>query len=1206
MDSIGIAQINLQHSKVASSNLRRLLTVMHSKIFLIQEPYFFRGVQGLDLEWGHVHVEGGGIRSRACIYTRKDVNAMKLQQFCTPDMVTVQVRVMKDRRTFKFICCSLYLPYDAPVQSAALTELLEYCRKFRISFLIGCDANAHNVIWGSSNTNERGIDLMELISVNNLFILNRGNRPTFCNSVREEVIDLTLCSDDLATDISNWEVWQEESHSDHRYIRFDIGGVQERPIFRRNVRQTDWCAFREKLTVSLETWDIPSMDVQGLETAAQSLSGNIRRAFEDSCPLKLVNFGPKSVTWNGRLEHLRRVSRRAWNRRRNYPEAYLVARRKYKAALKEVEVKTFRTLCSDVSSEGELSRLNKIFSKSGEFQAGSLRKPCGDYANDETEVLDLLMSKHFPGCFMRSEVTPVPVLRHSNFSRAEFDMACNMFSKDSITWAINSFKPFKSPGPDTIQPVMLQEGVNLLVSPMKMLFSLSLALGHVPEAWRAVRVTFIPKPGKASYEDAKSFRPISLASFIVKTMERVLDNYIRTVCLSNSPIQRTQHAYMKGKSTITAVHTLSSTIEGTFEQKQFCLAAFLDVEGAFDNTSYLVIGAALRNHSVSPVIVEWVIGMLKNRVLSADLRGVTENRIPARGCPQGGVLSPLLWILVADSLLKRLSDLGFESIGYADDFVILSKGRFATTVYDRMQVALKAVEEWCCKTELSVNPSKTVLVLFTKNRNLQGVRDLVLFDSNLSTSSEVKYLGLVFDSKLNWNQHLSNRIQKACRIYGQCRKFFGLSWGLKPKYIYWMYSMLIVPYLMYGCAVWWQRGEVGVFRSQLNHLQRMCCLGVTGALTTTPTAALEAILNILPLHILAEKIARATSYKLAVTGEWHTRYNCGHSTVWMRQTQEEPLLLAPCDYIPRVTVLDRKFSVIIPSREECETIIHSFEENDNFIFYTDGSVTNSGSGAGIFCERLQLNSFFSLGNYTTILQAEIFAITVCIQKCIELLLVGKPICICSDSQAALRALQSYSVTSVSILECIKLLNRMSAVELVTLLWIPAHSGFRGNAIADNLAKQGSSSAFTGPEPCLALPVSWFKIRNDQWAKKQHLDYWTTLPTCRDTKLYIQEPSDNIADYLFNLSKSHLRILVRGLTGHCRFNHHMFKLGISNECICPMCGSDFDTPYHLLCLCPRFAMDRHELFGDYVLNANEYRSLNIKEILNFFLNSGRDF
>ena len=137
---------------------------------------------------------------------------------------------------------------------------------------------------------------------------------------------------------------------------------------------------------------------------------------------------------------------------------------------------------------------------------------------------------------------------------------------------------------------------------------------------------------------------------------------------------------------------------------------------------------------------------------------------------------------------------------------------------------------------------------------------------------------------------------------------------------------------------------------------------------------------------------------LALIGEWNTNYTCGHFSIWLRSFQkEEPLLLAPCDYIPRVTVLDRKFSVVIPTREECETIIRSFEANDNIIFYTDGSVTTSGSGAGVYCERLQINSFFTLGIYTSILQAEVFAITMCIQKCLELLHVGKPICICSDS-----------------------------------------------------------------------------------------------------------------------------------------------------------------------------------------------------------------
>jgi retron-type reverse transcriptase len=50
------------------------------------------------------------------------------------------------------------------------------------------------------------------------------------------------------------------------------------------------------------------------------------------------------------------------------------------------------------------------------------------------------------------------------------------------------------------------------------------------------------------------------------------------------------------------------------------------------------------------------------------------------GCPQGRVLSPLLWNLVVDRLLVETSDLGFSTFGYADDIVIIVQGRFAHTV----------------------------------------------------------------------------------------------------------------------------------------------------------------------------------------------------------------------------------------------------------------------------------------------------------------------------------------------------------------------------------------------------------------------------------------------------------------------------------------------------------------------------------------------
>jgi hypothetical protein len=48
-----------------------------------------------------------------------------------------------------------------------------------------------------------------------------------------------------------------------------------------------------------------------------------------------------------------------------------------------------------------------------------------------------------------------------------------------------------------------------------------------------------------------------------------------------------------------------------------------------------------------------------------------------RGCPQGGVLSPLLWILASDGFIKLLVEENFHVEGFADDFVISVRGKFS-------------------------------------------------------------------------------------------------------------------------------------------------------------------------------------------------------------------------------------------------------------------------------------------------------------------------------------------------------------------------------------------------------------------------------------------------------------------------------------------------------------------------------------------------
>jgi hypothetical protein len=66
-------------------------------------------------------------------------------------------------------------------------------------------------------------------------------------------------------------------------------------------------------------------------------------------------------------------------------------------------------------------------------------------------------------------------------------------------------KPFKLVGGDEIVPAQLQQGIDHLASHLCCLFRACLAKGCIPKAWRQVKMTFIHKPKKANYIEAKAY-----------------------------------------------------------------------------------------------------------------------------------------------------------------------------------------------------------------------------------------------------------------------------------------------------------------------------------------------------------------------------------------------------------------------------------------------------------------------------------------------------------------------------------------------------------------------------------------------------------------------------------------------------------------------------------------------------------------------------
>jgi hypothetical protein len=173
----------------------------------------------------------------------------------------------------------------------------------------------------------------------------------------------------------------------------------------------------------------------------------------------------------------------------------------------------------------------------------------------------------------------------------------------------------------------------------------------VPAVWKCVRVVFIPEPGQNSYTEAKAFRSLSLSSFLLKVMEKLLEKHFRETCLIERPLHLNQHAYQSGRSYELALHQLVLQIEKSLNNKKIALGAFLDIEGASDNTSLQSMILAASNHGTDNTCCRWLKAILKSRQVQATMFNETLQVSMAKGYPQGGVLSPLLWDLANDDLL---------------------------------------------------------------------------------------------------------------------------------------------------------------------------------------------------------------------------------------------------------------------------------------------------------------------------------------------------------------------------------------------------------------------------------------------------------------------------------------------------------------------------------------------------------------------------
>lgn len=374
---------------------------------------------------------------------------------------------------------------------------------------------------------------------------------------------------------------------------------------------------------------------------------------------------------------------------------------------------------------------------------------------------------------------------------------------------IKSLKCSKSAGIDEISSSLLRDCAAELTAPLVHLINFSFVSGKFPSSLKlAVIKPFYKKKG--SRNECNNYRPISILSSFSKVLEKVFLRRLDTFLSSHNIIHVNQFGFRSNSSTLHAVFSLVTEISRSLDRRDDVFGLFLDLSKAFDMVNHHLLLQRLEGFGIRGVSLDWISSYLLQRRQMVEIpflddtgclgTQLSDQLIVKSGVPQGSVLGPILFLLYINDLPSSVCD--SRMCLFADDTALVASDPVRPELEIKAFMEGSSVLQWLKDNYLHLNTGKTKLIEFCIRENSSNESDSLAFlldEFEINFSSEVCYLGITLDHKLNFTGHVNKTSSKLNSGIFLLRRLscFGNTEILLAAYYGYIY-----PFLSYGIPIW--------------------------------------------------------------------------------------------------------------------------------------------------------------------------------------------------------------------------------------------------------------------------------------------------------------------------------------------------------------------------------------------------------------------